>query len=183
MKRLFIGVPLSEEVKRELSPLLEKLKATGADLKLVARDNLHFTVKFLGEVEDGKIAEVQEKIEARLKNIRSFSLRLQGIGAFPSRERINSLWVAAPSTEFVVLMREVNGALQSIRKERHEEEIPHATLARVKTGKNKEKLQRLLEEFKQVDFDGMNVEKVVLYESVLGKEGPRYKVVKEFLLA
>jgi 2'-5' RNA ligase len=179
MKRLFIGVPLSEEVKRVLSPLREKLKATGADLRLVAIENLHFTVKFLGEVEERKIGEVQEKLQEVLKSLKPFSLQLRGIGAFPDQERINSVWVAAASKEFVVLMKKVDQALDFIRQENHEEEVPHATLARVKTGKNKERLQQLLEEFKQSDFGTMTVEKVVLYESELGKEGPVYKVVEE----
>ncbi|MEK6950118.1 MAG: RNA 2',3'-cyclic phosphodiesterase [Nanoarchaeota archaeon] len=180
MKRLFIGVPLSEEVKRAFSLLLEKLKATEADLKLVAPDNLHFTVKFLGEVEEQKIGEVQEKLREVLKSLKPFSLQLQGIGAFPGRERINSIWVAAASREFVVLMKNVDQALDFICQENHGEEVPHATLARVKTGKNKERLQQLLEEFKPTDFGTMRVDKVVLYESELGKEGPVYKVVGEF---
>jgi len=182
MKRLFIGVPISEEVKRGLAPLLEKLKATGADLKLVAGKNLHFTVKFLGEMEEERISEVPEKIQEALRGIKPFLLPLRGIGAFHSRERINSIWIAAPSKEFTALMHKVNEQLHSIRKEDHEEEVPHATLARVKTGKNKEKLQHLLDEFKNTDFGTMKVDKMVLYGSELGKEGPVYKVMKEFLM-
>lgn len=182
MKRLFLGVPLSESVQGKISPVLEKLAATHANLKLVAVKNLHFTIKFMGSVEEENIFGIQEKIQKALSGIKKFTIALPGIGVFPHQDRINVVWVAASGHEFMDLMKTVHKALSSISPSAHEEAVPHATLARVKSGKNKEKLQQLLEKYKTADFGTMTIDKVILYESELTLAGPVYTVVREFRL-
>ena len=62
MKRLFVGIRVSEELKLRLRPLLESLKRPG--LNLVSLDHLHLTLKFLGEVKESKIEEIEQKLKA-----------------------------------------------------------------------------------------------------------------------
>lgn len=179
MKRLFVAVPLTAEIKGQITPLREELKASGADLKLVAVENLHFTLKFLGEVDESRISEIVEQLSSF--SPKPFFLSLRGVGVFPSREKINVIWMGIESTELIALMKEINPTLNYIRKEEREE-TPHLTIARVKSGKNKEQLQKLVEKYKNTLFGEMMVDKIILYESELGKEGPRYTVVQEFEL-
>lgn len=177
MKRLFVAVPITEEIKGRITPLREELKVSGADLKLVALENLHFTLKFLGDVNESKIPEIVEKLS--LLQRKPFSLSLCGVGVFPSLERINVVWIGVESPELESLMQKINLSLNYFRKEEHEE-TPHLTIARVKSGRNKEKLPSLAEKYKNTLFGEMMIGRIILYESELGKEGPKYTIIQEF---
>ncbi len=179
MKRLFMAVPVTEEIKEKIKLLFQELAESGADLKLVSVENMHFTLKFLGKVEESKIPEIVEKL-SRLHQ-KPFSLSLRGVGVFPSLERIKVVWVGIESVELIVLMKEINQTLNYIRKEEREEK-PHLTIARVKLGKNKEQLQKVVEKYKNTLFGEMVADTIVLFESELRKEGPKYSVMKEFTL-
>lgn len=174
MKRLFVAVPLTEEIKEQITPLREELKASGADLKLVALENLHFTLKFLGDVDENKIPAIVEKLF--LLQWKPFSLSVRGVGVFPSLERINVVWVGIESVELIALMKKINQTLNYIRKEEHPE-TPHLTIARVKSGRNKEQLPLLAEKYKNTLFGEMKVDKIILFESGLGKDGLKYEMV------
>ncbi len=179
MKRLFIAVPIAEEVKIKLRLLLQDLQDSKADLKMVSVENLHFTLKFLGDVDEEKISEIIDKLT--VINQKSFSLSLSGAGVFPSSERIGVLWVGINSPELILLMKKINLALNYIHQEKNEE-IPHLTITRVKSGRNKERLRELVQKYKNTSFGEMVVEKIILYESELGKERPKYSKIREFAL-
>lgn len=179
MKRLFIGVPVAEEVKQRITPFAQELSASGADLKLVSVDNLHLTLKFMGEVDEEKIPEIIDEISAI--TLPPFSISFQGAGVFPSLERINVIWIGIQSPELLSLTKKVNALLDYIRKE-DREEIPHLTLARMKSAKNKEAIKDLVEKNKHTSFGTMLIDKFFLYESELRPEGPKYNIVREFIL-
>ena len=175
--RLFIGVPVSEEIKEKVKPLYQKLKETDAIFNLVPLDNLHFTIKFLGDVDESKLEEIKGKLSEIKQS--SFKISLKGIGAFPSLERINVIWIGTESKEIISLMKKTDHLLNYIKKNDFEKEVAHLTIARVKSGELKE----FVEEFSETDFGEMLVDKFVLYESVLTPEGPIYKIIKEFKLS
>lgn len=171
-RRLFVGIPVSDEIKENLIHLINSLQELDVDLKLVLPEYLHFTIKFLGDVEGSKIDEIKEKLK-RIKR-EKFNISLKGIGSFPSLERINVIWVAVKNAEkFIPLMQQVNKNLDYIRKNEYGE-VPHLTIARVKTGRNKELLQEWLREHREDNFGEMEVGKIVLYESQLTPNGPIY---------
>ncbi len=178
--RLFIGIPVSEEIKAKIKPLYPKLEETGADLNLVSLENLHFTLKFLGEVEESKISEIRTRLETI--KLPPFSVSLEELGVFPSEQRINVLWIGIKSKELVSLMREINSRLNYIRKDEHETEIPHLTLARVKSGQNKERLLKLIKDNQSTIFGQMEINSFYLYQSQLTPQGSVYKVLGEFKL-
>ncbi len=180
MKRLFVAVPISEEIKKALAPVVQGLVETGAELKLVSLEKVHFTFKFLGDVADTKIPEIQEKLQKVAGNNKKSEITVKGAGVFPSLERINVVWIGVEDSSLAVLMKAVDKELNYIKKNDHQEEIPHLTIARVKTGKNKEKLQEFLRGVEKKEFGKMTVDRLILYESELTPEGPIYKVVAEF---
>lgn len=179
MKRLFVAIPVTEEIKESIWPLIQELRISGADLKLVSVENLHFTLKFLGNVDEDKILEIIKKLSAIKQN--KFSISLRAVGVFPSPERIKVVWIGIESVELISLVKKINQSLNYVRKEEHEE-TPHLTIARVKSGRDKAKLQKIVEQYQNTLFGEMKVDKIILYESELGKEGPKYKVVWEDML-
>ena len=78
-------------------------------------------------------------------------------------------------------MKKITTKLDYIRKDVHEE-VPHLTIARMKSGRNKEQLKEALQQVEHREFGSMIVEKIILYESELTPEGPVYTIVGEFPL-
>ena len=182
MKRLFVAVPVSEEVKDKLRQVVDELSKTGADLKLVSLSHLHFTLKFLGDVDEKQIPEIEKKLAGIVEKTKGFEVSVKGVGVFPSLERINVVWMGVENSTLVSLMKTVGKELDFIRKNDHEEEVAHLTIARVKTERNKKELQEFVKKFEKKAFGTMKVDKLILFESELTREGAVYKVVKKFEL-
>jgi len=179
IKRLFIGVPVSEDVKGKVKPLLDKLNETGADLSLVQLNNLHFTIKFLGDVDESKVDEIKGKLFELVSAQKSFPISLEKVGVFPSLDMIKVVWIGVRDSELTLLMKKTNQVLNYIRENEHEE-VPHLTIARVRSARNKLQLKEFLLKVKDELFGEMIVDKLVLYESVLTAEGPVYKELEVF---
>lgn len=170
MKRLFLGLPVSAEIKKKVGEVAVLLKETGANLNFIQEP--HFTIKFLGDVQESKIEEIKEKISDLQQP--PFPIHLQSIGVFPKWDHINVIWVGVKESPLTNLMKEINQRLNYLRKD-DREEVPHVTIARVKLARNKDRLKAVLEKLKNRDFGEMMVEKIILYESELRLEGPRYR--------
>ena len=179
MKRLFLAVPVSAELKEKIVPVLQQLSETGADLNVVSEENLHLTLKFLGGVEEKSIPKIIKNISALHQQ--PFSLTLCGVGVFPAVARIRVIWIGIQDSALVSLMKKINQALNFIRS-REQEETPHLTLVRMKSGKHTDEVQQLVEKYQHTFFGAMRVDRIILYESELGREGPKYTIMKEFPL-
>src|SRR3989344_3456426 len=102
MKRLFIGIPVS--ANDEISELITRLKSIDAALSLVPADNLHFTLKFLGGVDESKIAELEAKLESILKTEKKFEISLEGVGVFPDLQYLKVIWIGSKTKPLNLLM-------------------------------------------------------------------------------
>lgn len=176
--RLFIAIDLSEEAKEAVEKVKEELKGIKG-VKPVAKDNLHLTLKFLGEVHDSKIDEIINAL-SQVK-FYSFKLSINKTGAFPNEKKISVLWVGAePADPLIALKKEIDKALPGF-KDDHQFKS-HITFARIKyiaNDSDKKKITDVLRrQIKKVDF---MADKFKLYKSTLTPEGPVYEVVKEFL--
>ena len=103
-RRLFVGIPLSKRIK--VISLLNSLREVDADMNLVSSQNLHFTVKYLAEVDESKILEIKDKLNS-IKQI-FFTISLKKVGVFPSLARMNVIWIGVEGQEFISLIKKVN---------------------------------------------------------------------------
>ncbi|PIN88023.1 RNA 2',3'-cyclic phosphodiesterase [Candidatus Woesearchaeota archaeon CG10_big_fil_rev_8_21_14_0_10_32_24] len=178
IKRVFLGIPLSEEIKDKLHPVLISLKDTNLDLKFVALDNIHLTIAFLGNVDHAQLDKIVADYIELLKEYKPFTIVAEGIGAFPSLSKIQVMWVGIKSQELRDLIQES----ESLYNLEQKEIIPHITIARYKSAKGKSILRKEIERNKDLSFGTQLVDKIILYESTLTPEGPIYKILKEFIL-
>ncbi|MCX5686638.1 MAG: RNA 2',3'-cyclic phosphodiesterase, partial [Candidatus Omnitrophica bacterium] len=84
--RAFIAIELSDEIKAALAQIQSHLKYAGADVKWVEKDNIHLTLKFLGEIDEKKCGKVKAALDEVAKSAWPFELSLKDIGAFPKIE-------------------------------------------------------------------------------------------------
>ncbi|MBI4151847.1 RNA 2',3'-cyclic phosphodiesterase [Candidatus Woesearchaeota archaeon] len=180
MRRFFVGIPLPEALQETIILFASQLDQTGGDFRLVQKENLHLTLSFLGNIGDREISLVLGTLSTLCKRQKKFEVSIRGIGFFPGGERINVIWIGAHNPLLVDFIQQLNAALQI--ETDHAEEIPHLTIARVKSGKNRETIFEFLNKVKDTHFGSFRAEKIVLYASELTPNGPIYTVMKEFLL-
>jgi 2'-5' RNA ligase len=181
--RAFIAVDANDtNIIGKIENIIDYLKSFNIKMKFVETDNLHITLRFLGEISESDVEIIKENIINKLK-CNSFNIDLKGVGAFPSPENPRVIWVGI-----------VNGfeMLKSIKKEidemlikngfkiNYEEFIPHLTIARIKFGKSNS-LSKFLNEYKDIDIGSININSIKLKKSTLTKNGPIYNNLAEAL--
>jgi len=175
MKRTFLAIPVSEKAKIIFSSLFDDLKII-PNLKLVKPENVHFTLKYLGEVSESELIEVREKL-GHFK-FKPFKIELGPIGGFSIGDYVKVIWLGADNEEMANLIVSVQKLFDYLRKEEHTQITPHLTLARSREDTDQSLLRKFLQKYKNQKFGEMEVNKIVLYESKLTPSGPVYKEIE-----
>jgi RNA 2',3'-cyclic 3'-phosphodiesterase len=153
--------------------LQNELKQTGADLKLVSPRIMHFTIRFLGEIDNTEKNQIVGSLQGRVEDFR-------GVGACPDDRRISVIWIGIDSSSAAILEKkanEINSFLRSIptlKDQKEEKFSPHVTISRVRSGRNKEKLGEFLRMHRKDDFGTTKIRNLRLKLSELTPSGPVY---------
>jgi len=175
--RLFIGLQLPQAVRDRLSGLVYPLPR----VRWVARDNLHLTLRFIGEVDGAAAADIDEAL-ARIA-APSFELTIAGVGEFNSRGRVRTLWAGVERSEpqrilYAKIKRALQRAGQSPERRRFS---PHVTLARLRDVKLAE-VAPFIAAHANLNLKPIRVVRFVMFSSTLGHAGPVYTVEREYPL-
>lgn len=172
--RLFLAIGIPEGLRRSLFELGRGLRRFG-QVKTVEEQNIHLTLKFLGDADPGKVIEALDGIE-----FGPFDVGLKGLGAFPSLNYIRVVWAGCErgAQEVVALQNRIEGSLEGF--ERDSRFHPHATIARVRFPKDKKGLRKFMEQHASDDFGGFTVSSFELMKSELGRGGPSYETLRSF---
>jgi len=181
--RAFLAVDLDEKLKNEVINVQKKIKDANAQLKFVEPENLHFTLKFLGEVSDSKLEDLKVMIENNITEYKPFKLSINKTGFFPHSGYIRVIWLGVENPEaYSQMQMDLDEEFVKLGFKKEKSYIPHLTIARVKGAKNKEALISIIKEMENVDIGDMMLDKLVLKESELTPVGPIYSNLVEFKL-
>jgi 2'-5' RNA ligase len=180
--RSFIAFDLdSESILKKIAGVQNLLIKTGAGLKLVKPENIHITVRFLGNINTNMV----EKIFEELKKVQftPFDIKIHGIGAFPHLRYPRVVWTGI--TEGADQLRNIFDQLEPrLRGLGFAPDTrgfsPHLTIARVKSGRNKAELVKCVTENANHEFGVVRAECLRLKRSDLTPRGPIYSTLKEF---
>ena len=171
--RAFIAVRMPENISSELENFLAELRPL-SKIRWVKYGQFHITLKFLGELEPGVIAQVKDSLMP-LKNFKPFTIELSYIGAFPNLNSPKVIWLSGDkgARELAQLSRRVNEVLyEEVDLAKDEKRVkPHLTLARVKDERLTEELIRKLGEVKNFSWV---CDELFLMRSELTPKGPIY---------
>lgn len=181
--RTFIAVELPPQIKEYLSSLQADFKSCNADVKWVEPQNIHITLKFLGEVKEEKIPLIKKIMDDLSRQINSFSVNLSSLGAFPNIESARVIWVGIKKgeKELTYLNRLLEEELSKLGIPKEKKAFScHITLGRLRSNFNyqklKEKILRCLQEPLQKTED-FTVKSISLFKSTLTGLGPIYEAL------
>jgi len=177
--RAFISVDI--EPSDKLVGMIRDLMASRADLKIVRPELLHLTLKFLGDTEESLAVDVMARMARSVEGIEPFTMRLKGMGAFPSMSNIRVVWVGIEDGPLLKdIASRLDNNLSDLGFERDRKGfVPHLTLARTRSGKNIANVQALLQENATKEYGEYLVDRILLKKSVLSPQGPTYSTVGE----
>jgi 2'-5' RNA ligase len=184
--RTFIAVDLCEAVRAGAAALQDGLRTAGARLRWVHPNNLHFTLRFLGELPPAQVARAVVATRAAAGSVAPFSLTIGGLGAFPSFERPQVVWVGvtAGADALEALARALDAALAHERFPAEDRPFrPHLTLGRARDDRRWGDVVRALQRYRDVVLGEERVEAVTVMESRLTPEGPVYSVREQVTLS
>ena len=180
--RSFIAIPLAPDVSRASVRLIQRLREPGDGIKWVPTDNLHLTLKFLGDVDNTEVPRVCEVLHEVCSRYEPFDLEFLGTGGFPDIERPRILFagITDPSKSLTGLVMELERELAELRfKPEPRDYTPHLTRGRTKSGSRRasgEVVEKLKRE-QQTTLGSMRVDTVAMFASFLEKSGPIYQVM------
>ena len=184
--RLFIGLKLPKKQKMRIHRAARPLREDRLPVRWVEPDNLHVTLKFLGEVRGDRVAAIEEAMSGVASETRAFTAELGGLGAFPTVRRPRTIWMGVEATpELRCLKQDLEWSLADLGFAVETRAFhPHVTLGRAKKNHGAGVFRGLDRRFSDIDFeDVLKVHTVDLMRSRLSPEGPRYSVVSGARLA
>lgn len=167
MIRAFIAIDVPEF--KAILKFQEELAKLGK-MKLVEPENLHFTLKFLGDIEEDLTGKIKTNIETF--KYPTFQVTLRGCGAFPSMDYIKIVWIGTDESPIRQMSEQIDEKLRLLDFKTEKEHVPHLTVARVK---NKIADRSIFEKYRNTEFGTFKAECIKLKKSALTDEGPIYK--------
>ena len=179
--RSFISIDFEDQqVLSRIASILSSLQALGGDLKAVEGENIHLTLKFLGNVSAPRLAEVKSSLKQL--TFQSFTAEIKGAGAFPNLKHMNVIWVGVNEgwTQVEQIYEQVEKLLSGVGFKRENRRFsPHITIARVRSGRRRDETASFLQHLSEESFGTITVDKVQLKQSILSSSGPKYSTLLE----
>ena len=175
--RLFVALDLPPGVRQQLAMMAGGVPGA----KWVAPERMHLTLRFIGEADGTLFTDICRAL-AEVEGV-PFELRLEGVGRFGVRKRVNQIWAGvAPNEDLERLQRRLEGVLAALGLEPEGRRFhPHVTLARFK-GAPAERVAGFLESHGLFATEAFAVERFVLYSSLLSRSGAVYREEAEYVL-
>ncbi len=180
--RSFIAFDIQNEgITNRIAAAQKLLMQTNADLKLVEPKNIHITVRFLGAISPEMVDKVYE-VMRKVKFV-PFNIQLQGLGVFPTVNYPRVVWAG-----ITLGAEQLKSIFEQLEPMIHELGFapepngfnPHLTIARVRSGTNKQRLVDFVNRQSEYEFGNIKGNCLRLKKSQLSPMGPTYTTLKEY---
>lgn len=175
--RCFVAIELPHELCNNISGLTSGLRASRAKVRWVPGENLHLTLKFLGNTPEGLLPDIRDGLSAAATGHGPFTLAFRGTGVFPGLRRPRVVWVGAEDTDALLrLQADIERTMESFGYPPESRAFrAHLTLGRVKSQGGMEDLKGELDALGKTEFGAMSVVSFSLMKSVLRPQGALYE--------
>ncbi len=179
--RFFIGIKLDDTARESIDKFLKPFKKTGTPLKFTKTENLHLTLKFIGDVTDSQYSQMEKLLTSASYDAGTFNMNLTGCGKFGRGGELSIFWLGIeknPAMESLYDTIEETLRRASVPRETRPFK-PHITVARNKKRYNFKSFFTLLEENQDHPIAQIPVTHFQLFKSQLTPDGPIYSILKE----
>ncbi|MEM2142168.1 MAG: RNA 2',3'-cyclic phosphodiesterase [Candidatus Thorarchaeota archaeon] len=178
--RAFLSIDIDDDTLLTRISYLQRLLDTDcARLKLIDRDDIHFTLRFFGDISRGMVEKMHDCLDGF--QFHPFDITISGVGAFPSAARPNVVWVGVSrNRELMVRLKEqIDESLRTLGFPSDARFAPHATIARVRSVVDRNRFRENLASLLREEVGTMVVTNFRLTQSVLTPSGPIYNTLWE----
>ncbi|MBS3055427.1 MAG: RNA 2',3'-cyclic phosphodiesterase [Candidatus Aenigmarchaeota archaeon] len=177
MVRVFVGILLPDSLKDIVAGLQGTLGNLPMKCKFTERENLHISLDFIGEIEQGNLESIKNKISDIAKRTNKFQIEFVEMKLIPNERLVRVIGLEVKSPELEALGREMKEKIGGDVKP------PHLTLCRVKNILPRNGFIEMFQKIKKERIPSFEVKSIQLIESRLSSKGPAYSVVSDFSLA
>jgi 2'-5' RNA ligase len=190
--RIFIAIDIDEKTRAAIADVQKQLNAKvdikKGDVKWVEPENIHLTLKFLGEIKDEQAAEVCEIAKQVAEAHKNFALDIESVGSFGGRSA-KVVWVGAgnpgaPGDELISLQKDLDDQLEQAGYPKEGREFSaHLTICRVRNPKAGFQLAEAVGQFEKLKLGSISADALCVYQSQLTPAGPVYTLLASFTLS
>jgi RNA 2',3'-cyclic 3'-phosphodiesterase len=182
--RLFVALEIPSAVRQNLATLLAFMRSITKEPRWVRAENLHVTLKFLGDAPEGKIDAIRSAL-GEIRSDKPVALEFRGLGFFPDEKHPRVFWVGTEATpNLKTLAGDIEGAMEKLGISREKREFsPHLTLARFERPRLPETLRKLIADHQQHEFGSLHTNEFHLIQSKLKPGGAEYTTIATFPFA
>jgi 2'-5' RNA ligase len=179
--RVFIAVDLPTEVREALAKVQHELEPVTDTARWVAPESIHITLKFIGEVAEKQIDDIDAAVTGL--SWKSFAITVRGVGFFPGNRSPRVFWAGMEAPTMQKLAEEFDSRMERLGFEKEKRAFrPHITLARSRDSRIDSSLVVAASKYDVHDFGSFMVDRVFLFKSILKPTGAVYERLREYLL-
>lgn len=179
--RIFTGIKLADSAKTDIERFLKPFKKQDSPIKWAKTENIHLTLKFIGEVEQEKYSQIEAALTNGDFKVGAFDLEIAGCGKFGRGSDISILWAGIEKNgQLENLFHRIENTLAKIGLKKETRVFKaHITLGRNRKRYNFKSIFELLEQNAAVPVSRFKVDRFHLFKSELLPAGPIYTIMKE----
>lgn len=183
--RTFIAIELPEKIIYTIRKVQEEIKSYGLKIRWVRPENIHLTLKFLGDIQEADTEKVARAISESVTDYSAISLAVKGIGVFPGIKKPRVLWlgISKQLDLLTALQQTLDEKLEAMGFPKEKRPFKgHLTLGRIKSKIDPKTLHDVLKKFIQFESEPFVADKIILYKSDLKPKGAVYtKLIETYL--
>jgi len=176
--RMFLSIPVKDP--SALQPVLTDLKLTD-NVRPSPISQMHITVRFIGDIDDGKTKKVAKCVADAVRDIDPFTITIAGAGCFPSARRPSVVWIGAmPEDRLTTIADRISANLSSVGIDFDDKPFKsHITVGRCK---GPAKVDGFLEKYSSKEFESFLCDEILVMRSELGPQGAKHTVLERIPL-
>lgn len=175
--RTFLAIKLPEDIIESIRRIQKKIMANNLNIKFVKPENIHLTLKFLGDTPISDIEEINRSMKNAASDFSPFLLAAKGIGVFPDLHRPRVIWIgiSQETDSLVLLQKKLDKELEKIGFNREKRTFKgHLTIGRIKGKIDKKLFNEILHQYQTFCSKTFSADKIYLFQSLLKPSGPVY---------